>query len=181
MNFGLNTLAISEEKTMPSAATASAQESSRPNSPGRAILVGGLISGVLDITAAFVVYGAFGLGPIALLHGIAAGIYGATRSHAGGLATAALGLLCHFIIAFGAAAAFVLASRVLPILTRLPLLFGPLYGIAVYFFMQFAVLPLTAVAQHPTPLKFVLIGCAIHILCVGIPIALIAARLAPPR
>jgi len=161
--------------------TSQASIDSTRSSPGRAILIGGLVSGVLDITAAFVVYGAFGLGPVALLHGIAAGIYGATRSHGGGLATAALGLLCHFLIAFAAAAVFVLASRILPILARIPLLFGPIYGIAVYFFMQFAVLPLTAIAQHPTPLKFVLIGCAIHILCVGVPIALITARLAPAK
>jgi hypothetical protein len=145
--------------------------------PGRAILFGGLLSGVLDITAALIVYGAFGLRPIPLLQGIAAGLLG-SRAHTGGLATAALGLLCHFTIAFGAAAAFVLASRALPILIRRPLIFGPLYGIAVYFFMQFAVLPLSAIAHRSTSLKFTLIGCTIHILCVGTPIALVAARLA---
>jgi hypothetical protein len=147
-------------------------------SPARAILWGGFISGILDITAAFVVYGAFGLRSIPLLQGISAGLIGATRAHTGGLSTAALGLLCHFTIAYGAAAAYVLASRVLPILTRRPLLFGPLYGIAVYFFMQFAVVPFSANAHRTTSLKFTLIGCAIHMVCVGTPIALATARLA---
>ncbi|MEJ0059888.1 MAG: hypothetical protein WDM79_10085 [Terricaulis sp.] len=40
--------------------------------------------------------------------------------------TAALGLLLHFVIATGMAAAYVIASRVLPILLRLPLIFGAL-------------------------------------------------------
>src|SRR5712691_11670715 len=55
-----------------------------------AILWGGTACGVLDITAAFIVYGYFGLRPIRLLQGIAAGLLG-PRSLEGGLATAALG------------------------------------------------------------------------------------------
>ena len=63
-----------------------------------AILWGGLICGALDITAAFVVYGSFGLKQVTLLQGIAAGLLG-PRSFEGGLPTAALGLFCH--AAFG--------------------------------------------------------------------------------
>jgi hypothetical protein len=147
-----------------------------PNAPLRAILWAGLIAGALDITAAFLVYGAMGLRPIPLLQGIAAGLLG-SRSFSGGLATAALGLLCHFVIAYGAAATYVAASRALPVLTRLPLLTGPLYGIAVYFFMQFIVHHSAAI-QRPLLLRSILIGCAIHIVCVGTPIALTTARLA---
>ena len=58
-----------------------------------AILWGGLAAGVLDITAALVVYGAFGLRPQRLLQGIAAGLLG-PKSFDGGIATAALGLAC---------------------------------------------------------------------------------------
>jgi hypothetical protein len=42
----------------------------------RAILWAGLAAGVLDITAAFVVYGAFGARPMRILQGIAAGLLG---------------------------------------------------------------------------------------------------------
>ena len=162
---------------MPSPTTISI--SNPHQSPAQAILFAGLICGVLDITAAFIVYGTFGLHPIPLLQGIAAGLLGTAHGHTGGLTTATLGLLCHFTIAYGAAIAYVLASRPLPILTRRPLLFGPLYGVAVYFFMQFAVIPFSATPRPTTSLKFTLIGCAIHILCVGTPIALVTARLAP--
>src|SRR6202007_3425977 len=76
----------------------------------RAIVQAGLTCGILDITAALVVYGAFGLRPVRLLQGIAAGLLG-RRAFEGGLATALLGLLCHAFIAFSAGAIYVAMSR----------------------------------------------------------------------
>jgi hypothetical protein len=43
---------------------------------------GGLIAGVMDITAAFVVYGHYGLKPLPLLKGIAAGLLASEHSKA---------------------------------------------------------------------------------------------------
>jgi len=142
-----------------------------------AIFWAGLIAGAMDITAAFLVYGAMGARPIPLLQGIASGLLG-TRAFSGGLATASLGLLCHFVIAYGAAATYIAASRFFPALGRLPLLFGPLYGIAVYFFMQWVVHH-SAAAHRPFSWEMTLIGCAIHIVCIGSPIALITRRFTP--
>jgi len=143
-----------------------------------AILWGGLMCGVLDITAALVVYGAFGARPIPLLQGIAAGVLG-SRSFEGGLPTAFLGLLCHFFIAFSAATVFVLISRRIPFLVHNTLLSGVLYGIAVYYFMQ-GVVRLSAARHFPFSLKMMIIGVVIHIFCVGLPIA-IATRLFSTR
>jgi|SRR5712692_1052217 len=98
-----------------------------------AILWGGTACGVLDITAAFIVYGYFGLKPIRLLQGIAGGLLG-PRSLEGGLATAALGLLCHFVIAFSAATVYFALSRGVRFLVDQAVLSGVLYGVAVYFF-----------------------------------------------
>ena len=142
-----------------------------------AILWGGLLCGVLDITAALVVYGYMGARPLRLLQGIAAGLLGA-RTYNGGAATALLGLLCHFVIAFSAAAVFVAASRMLPFLVRHAVFSGVLYGIAVYFFMSRVVVPLSAAAKFPFSLKMMVIGVVIHIFCVGLPIALAARRFA---
>jgi uncharacterized membrane protein YagU involved in acid resistance len=142
-----------------------------------AILCGGLICGALDITAAFIVYGAFGLMPIPLLQGIAAGLLG-KRAFAGGLATALLGLFLEFFIATSAAAVYVLVSRILIFLTRRAALAGALYGIAVYFFMQLVVLPLSEAIHRPFSLKYTIIGVVIHICCVGLPIALVTRRFA---
>jgi uncharacterized membrane protein YagU involved in acid resistance len=140
-----------------------------------ALLWAGFACGVLDITAALVVYGFFGLKPMRLLQGIASGLLG-TRAFSGGLATALLGLLCHFVIAFGAAAVYLAASRALGRLTEHAVISGVLYGVAVYFFMNLIVLPLSAAAKRPFSLKLMIVGVVIHIFCVGLPISLSVRR-----
>jgi peptide-methionine (S)-S-oxide reductase len=139
----------------------------------RAILWGGLICGAMDITAAVVVYGlVWGRGAIRILQSVASGLLG-SDSYDGGLITALLGLLSHFCIALGAATVFYLASRKITVLLKVPVLSGILYGIAVYFFMQLVVVPLSAYPHTITFLpRSVLTGLAIHILCVGLPISL---------
>ncbi len=137
----------------------------------KAIVSAGTICGVLDITAALVVYGAMGAKPLRLLQGIAGGVLGPS-TYKGGLATALLGLALHFVIAFGAATVFYLASRGIRFLLDQAVLSGVLYGIAVYFFMQRIVLPLSKANGNPFSLKFMIIGVMIHICCVGLPIAL---------
>jgi hypothetical protein len=141
----------------------------------RAFLWGGFICGCMDITAALVVYGFFGAKPLRLLQGIAGGLLG-PRTFEGGLATALLGLLCHFFIAFSAAAVFVMVSRSVPLLVEHAFIFGPLYGIAVYFFMNRIVVPLSAATKYPFSFEMMVIGVVIHIICVGTPIALAARR-----
>ncbi len=145
--------------------------------PLRAILCGGLLCGALDIAAAFAIYGAMGLRPVRLLQGIASGLLGSS-AFSGGMATALLGFFFEFLIATGAAAVYVLASRFFGFLTRHPRLAGPLYGIAVYWFMQLVVLPLSRYAHHGFSIELTLIGIAIHMVCVGLPIALAARRFA---
>ena len=137
----------------------------------RAILWAGFACGVCDITAALVVYGYFGAKPIPLLQGIATGVMGPSARQ-GGLPTAALGLFLHFVIAFGAATTYFIASRFLPFLTKHAIMAGFLYGIAVYFFMQRVVIPLSAARRPPFSLKMMIIGIVIHMFCVGMPIAL---------
>src|SRR5260370_41262635 len=79
----------------------------------RAVLWAGFACGVLDITAALVVYGYFGAKPLRLLQGIASGLLG-PRPFNGGLATALLGLLCHFLLPFGPATVYFAPYRPIP-------------------------------------------------------------------
>ena len=141
----------------------------------RAVLWAGFACGVLDITAAFIVYGFFGAKPVPLLQGIASGFLG-PRAFQGGPATALLGLLCHFVVAFGAAAVYFAASRAIPFLIQNAVVSGALYGVAVYFFMNRIVLPLSAAAKRPFSLKLMIVGVIIHIFCVGLPISLSVRR-----
>jgi len=144
-----------------------------------AILWGGFSCGVLDITAALVVYGFFGAKPIPLLQGIATGVMG-PKAREGGLATAALGLFLHFVIAFGAATVYFVASRFMSFLTKHAVTAGFLYGIAVYFFMQRVVIPLSAARRSAFSLKMMVIGIVIHMFCVGLPIALSVRKYSTP-
>jgi len=145
--------------------------------PAKAISVAGLTCGVMDISAALVVYGLMGSKPLRLLQGIAGGILG-PRTYSGGISTALLGLAFHFVIAFGTATIFFLASRVMPFLLNHAVLSGVFYGVAVYFFMNRVVVRLSAATKFPFSIKMMLIGVIIHIFCVGIPISLSIRRYA---
>jgi hypothetical protein len=123
----------------------------------RALLWAGLLCGVLDITAAFAVYGLlYGVRPGRILHGIASGLLG-SNAFGDGVATELLGLVCHFIIAFGAAAVYLLASRGIPFLIQHAVIAGALYGVAVYFFMNLVVVPLSAAGSRPFSFRAMLI------------------------
>jgi hypothetical protein len=139
--------------------------------PTKAIVSAGTVCGIMDITAALVVYGLMGAKPLRLLQGIAGGILGPS-TYRGGIPTALLGLALHFVIAFGAATVFYVASRSIHFLIDQAVASGVLYGIAVYFFMQRVVIPLSRANRNPFSLKFMIIGIIIHIFCVGLPIAL---------
>lgn len=141
----------------------------------QAIIAGGGVSGCLDISVALVVYSFFGVTPIRLLQGIACGLIG-FRAYDEGWISAALGLCLHFIIALTATAVYVGAIRWIPALLHEPYLSGALYAVAVYFFMQCIVIPLSAVRKPPFSLRLTLVGLAIHIICVGLPISLVSRR-----
>lgn len=146
-------------------------------SPRRALLLGALTVGVLDIMDAFIFFGLRGVPPVRILQAIASGVLGRDAAVAGGVGTAALGLLLHFVVAFLIVLVFFMVSRKLPILTRHPFVSGALYGIVAYFVMTLVVVPASAIHAAPTlPTKLpVLInGLLIHVLGVGIPAALFA-------
>jgi hypothetical protein len=140
------------------------------------IFWGGLIAGTLDICAAFLTaWLRAGVGPIRVLHSVASGLLGAAAFEGGGK-TAVLGLALHFLIATVATAVFYFASRKLLFLTERPVTYGLLYGVAVYAFMNFVVLPLSNVARRPATVSGRIIGMLTIMFCVGLPIALIVRR-----
>jgi hypothetical protein len=155
---------------------ATAELSADGSRAARAIVWGGVLAGVGDITFAFVVSGMRGVGPVRVLQSVAGGLLGRAAAE-GGLATAALGGVLHFLIAFVWAAVYWLASRKLKVLVRHPVVCGLLYGFAVYAFMYLVVLPLSAAYFKPTftPYTVALNGAG-HMLLVGLPIALAAAK-----
>ena len=137
--------------------------------PLTAIATGGLIAGVLDLTYAIVVYSP--RKPMLIPQHIASGLLG-VKSFSGGAATAALGVMLHFVIALGAAAVFYLASRKIPLLVNRAVLAGMIFGALVYLFMHGVVLPLSAVRPSQAPLLYRATEFVRHWIGVGQPIAL---------
>jgi uncharacterized membrane protein YagU involved in acid resistance len=140
----------------------------------RAIVTTGLIVGVLDILSAVVIWWQRGVALQRGLQGIAAGLLG-TKSYEGGMATAVLGLIIHFFIAFVVVSIFYLASRKIGFLTAQPVVSGVLYGIGVYIVMYWIVLP-SAFPTFRHRLSNELIELAIHICLIGLPAAFLLRR-----
>ena len=152
------------------------QESEEKSNALKAILFGGLLAGVLDLTAARVNSGLSGVSPVRVFQAIASGLLGA-ESYKGGAATAVLGIFLHFVIAFGATIVYYVASRKIKILINRAVVSGVIYGIAVFWFMQLVVLPLSAFpGKNRFELKPTIIGLIVHMLFVGLPIALVIRR-----
>jgi hypothetical protein len=140
------------------------------------ILLGGLIAGTLDITAACIsAWLQAEVTPIRVLQYVASGALG-PAAFTGGTWTALLGLAFHYLIATTATAVFYLASRRLRFLIEWPIPMGLLYGLFVYLFMNFVVVPLSAVRRGTPPLSARAIQALIIMFCVGLPIALIVRR-----
>jgi uncharacterized membrane protein YagU involved in acid resistance len=139
------------------------------------IVWGGLVAGVLDAIDGVVAFGFKGMNPIQVLQYIASGLLG-PDSFKGGLRTAALGAGLHFFIAFVVAAVYYAASLKLSALYRQAATWGLLYGVAVYLFMNYLVLPLSAVAKSQFSLALFLNGILGHAIFVGFTIAWFAHR-----
>ncbi len=126
--------------------------------------------GALDAIDAVAFFGLRGVTPVRIAQSIAAGLLG-RAAFQGGLATAALGVCLHFFIALLIVSVFHVAGRSAPVLTRHAAIAGPIYGIAVYFFMNDVVLPLSAAGRGPFVLSVFVNGLLIHAIGVGLPSA----------
>ena len=144
--------------------------------PLKIILYSGLTVGALDAIAATVSSVVRGGSPIRVFQYVASGLLGQSAFE-GGWAAYAIGLLLHFVIAFGASIVFITAGRLVPVISRIPFyISGPIYGVIVYFIMRDVIVPMSLVTRLNYNASAVTIGLIIHILFVGIPIAFINSR-----
>jgi hypothetical protein len=145
-----------------------------------AILGGGLLAGLLDGTDAIIYFGLkSNVHAGRIFHYIASGLIGIRASIQAGWLGVLLGVILHFTIAIGAAAVYYFVALKLPLLIRRPFLSGTIFGLGLYVFMNFVVVPLSAVPKPPHPVFSWLdlaSGIFAHVVLIGIPIALIAQR-----
>ncbi len=140
------------------------------------VVLAGVVAATCDITYAILFYGWKGVAAERILQSVASGLLG-PAAFKGGAPVAALGLALHYAIAIVAAAVFLAVARRWAWLRDEPVTTGLLYGVAVYAFMNFVVLPLSA---YPFPMNFPLLrtatGLLVHMVGVGLPISLITRR-----
>ena len=141
---------------------------------GRAIGLATLVAGTLDILFAMILTLWFGRQIPNMLRYVGSGPFPAAVDM--GTAGALFGLATHFALMAIMAAAFVIAARQWPALIQKPIQWGIIYGLVTYGIMNWIVVPLRfATPLPPKPLSIATQLFA-HVVLVGIPIALIAAR-----
>ena len=113
--------------------------------------------------------------PLRILQGVASGIFG-PHSRQMGSTSAVIGFLCHFTVAFCAAAVYYLISRRVRALVEHPVIAGLIYGELVFVFMYWVVIPLSAIGHVRYNLATYITGPIGHPLLIGLPIALCVRR-----
>jgi hypothetical protein len=145
--------------------------------PAVLVVAGGVVVGTLDILYACGYWALRRDVPaMRILQSVAAGLLG-QASFEGGAATAALGLALHYFIALSMSLTYFLVARRWPLLWRRPMLCGAGYGVALYSIMNGIVVPLSAVPGSASKDRlWIVLTIAVHVILVGIPIALFASR-----
>ncbi len=142
----------------------------------KAGLASGAVGGALDLIAACVVYPAmYKIPVIRIPQSIASGVLGAD-AYEGGAIAAALGVALHFFISVVAGFALAFAMKASARLHRMAIATGAVFGVAVYYFMQKIVLPLSQALVREPDFMALATGLAIHIFIFGVPMALVARR-----
>lgn len=131
------------------------------------IIAGGLVAGTFDEICAFLSFGRN------VPRVVAAGLVGRQAIHSTGAGIWILGVVLHFVVAFGAAAVYCVASRKLHFLREHFVVCGLFYGVAVFITMYLVVMPLSALhAMGPYSYRTLVQAIAVHMVLIGLPIAI---------
>ena len=138
------------------------------------LLLGALVIGTLDIVYAMIFWHfKAGVPPTRIFQSVAAGIYG-KAAFGGGGRTAAIGAALHYLISLCIVLVYWLASKRFRILTERPFLYGSIYGVVVYFVMNYVVIPLSATQRGKFLFSWVALTIIVHAVLIGVPAALTA-------
>ena len=146
-----------------------------------AALTAGLIAGALDIVAACLqAYLKNDTPPMQVLRGVASGAFD-PKTFSSPALLALCGLLIHFFIAISFTFFFFFLAKQIPSLVKYPIPIGIIYGLFVWAAMRFIILPYLS-RLNPKPIvgqeaiKNAAIAAGIIVICVGIPVALLARK-----
>ena len=158
--------------------TIASTSSTTRNSLLRSSVIGGLIAGTADVIIYhwFVTSVLGGVPLIIVYQYIASGALGES-AFAGGIPTALLGALFHFIFSIVIAGVFILGVDRIPLLRRHIIPGALLYGFGVFIVMNMIVIPLSATPPLPAPTTPELIVDLInHMLVFGLLLGILVQR-----
>jgi len=137
----------------------------------KTMLIAGVVAGTLDMSGALIVYAVIlkKATVLLILQRIAAAAFGLK----GGYPMALCGLIFHYIIAFSFATAYVLLYPHQPLMRKNRVISGVLYGLLVWVIMNRIVLPMTKLPLIRFQWSGALIGAALLVFFIGLPVAFI--------
>ncbi|APV50084.1 hypothetical protein BWI17_10540 [Betaproteobacteria bacterium GR16-43] len=136
-----------------------------------AVLAGGTLAGVFDILYAITFWHFNGRSALWVLQSVAMGWYGRASSTMG-WTSGGIGLASHFAITIAVAALYGLTWRRVDWMRTRWVACGLFFGVLVYLFMNYVVIPLSAAPfRTPLTLSNLAQGFVSHALLVGLPIA----------
>ena len=148
------------------------------NSLLRSSMIAGLIIGTADV----IIYHWFvtgvlgGIPLISVYQYIASGALGES-AFAGGIATALLGVLFHFLFSIVIASVFILSADRLPLLRRYVIPGSLLFGFGVFIVMNMIVTPLSATPPLPAPTTpQLIVNILDHLLVFGLLLGILVRR-----
>jgi hypothetical protein len=148
--------------------------------PGRALLYAAAAIGAVDFLYATLFVLWRGRPWYRPWQGVASAVLGADSFNRG-MASAALGIVLHFMVAACIAGVYLLLSRFIPLLWRQALLCGLAFGAIAFFVMNLVVIPLTRIGRQPLVWSAFNIGAIIcHVLLIGPAAAYFARRMYQP-
>ncbi|NOT76362.1 MAG: hypothetical protein HOP08_15645 [Cyclobacteriaceae bacterium] len=141
-----------------------------------AIIVAGLIAGTLDILSAFTsFYISTGKSPVIVLNYISSAVFG-KEAYSGGGMMSAVGLLFHYIIAFGWTILFFILYPKLSFLRGNKFVVGLAYGVFVWVMMNQVIVPMTQIPARPFNLNGAITNAIILMFAIGLPVSILANR-----
>lgn len=143
----------------------------------RTILLAGFVAGTLDILAAFTQYYInTGKSPLIILKYIASAAIGMEKAYSGGSEMLLLGLLFHYIIAYGLAIFFFWIYPYWNRLSRNKFLTAVVYGIFAWMATTLVIVPLSYIGRFPSDPVQAAIAILILIFMIGLPLSLIIGK-----
>jgi hypothetical protein len=143
----------------------------------RTILLAGFVAGTLDILAAFTQYYInTGKDPLIILKYIASAAIGKGKAYGGGTEMILLGLLFHYIIAYGLTIFFFWIYPYWNRLSKNKFITAVVYGIFAWMVTTLVIVPLSYIGKFPSDPTQATIAILILIFMIGLPLSLIIGK-----